>query len=214
MPSFSQIAAFSTLALAAFAAAAPVAAPKRQAATLNDVLTATLAKLTPLTSSLCTRLLPFLPLFRSSLTQSAPASLTSANATAGVVGPLTQQISTIVNGAVSQVSALASQPIDAVLATADGVLDASDAAQLLAPVINTLIGALNDALGVAQLAGVTAVIQPLLDDVSATVAPLLNVVAPLVNGVLAATAPLLSPALATLNDLDLGSVVDLVESVL
>jgi len=194
MPSFSQIVAFSTLALAAFAAAAPVAGPKRQVATLSDVLTATLAELTPLTSSL--------------------SSLTSANATAGVVGPLTQQISTTVNGAVSQVSALASQPIDAVLATADGVLDASDAAQLLAPVINTLIGALNDVLGVAQSAGVTAVIQPLLDDVSTTVAPLLNVVAPLVDGLIAATGPLLSPALATLNDLDLGSVVDLVDSVL
>ena len=91
---------------------------------------------------------------------------------------------------------------------------------------------LNDVLAVANDAGVTSVIQPLLNDVgcvfllllsslspclrSSALGPVLTVADPLVDGLLAAAAPILSPILTTANDLGLGSVLidDLVRRVL
>ncbi|KAJ7062746.1 hypothetical protein C8F01DRAFT_1135100 [Mycena amicta] len=194
MPSFSQIAAISTLALAVLSSAAPVDVASRQLSSLPDILTGLLSELGPVTGLL--------------------SSITSANATADVVGPLTSQVSSIVNGAVSQVSALAGQPVDTILSTADGVIDATGVAQLLAPVLSTTFGALNDVLGVANDAGVASAIQPLLNEAGAALGPLLTTAAPLVNGLLAAAAPLLSPVLGIANDLGLGPVFNLVEGIL
>ncbi|KAF7291753.1 hypothetical protein HMN09_01234900 [Mycena chlorophos] len=193
MPSFARLAAVSTLALAALTSAAPVA-ERQLASSLPDILTGLLTQLTPVTGLL--------------------SSVTSDNATAAVVGPLTSQVSSILNGAVSQVSNLAGQPTSAILGTADGVLNATGVANLIQPVMSTTLGALNDVLAVANDAGVTSVIQPLLNEAGSSLGPILTTATPLVNGLLAAAAPVLSPLLSTVNDLGLGDVLNVVEGIL
>jgi hypothetical protein len=134
MPSFSQITALATVALAAFTTAAPVA---RDAASdllpLPAVFQSLLSELTPVAAELCKGSYFIYPPHH--LLTSDPASIVSSNATAEVVGPLTGEIQSILTGGVAQISTLAGAPLSTILSTADGVIDATGAAQLLAPVL-------------------------------------------------------------------------------
>ncbi|KAJ7032065.1 hypothetical protein C8F04DRAFT_1259149 [Mycena alexandri] len=190
MPSFSQIAALATVAFAAFAAAAPV--ERDLPVALPAILTSLVAELSPVTALL--------------------SSIDATNATAQIVDPITDQIEAILEGAVSQVSALAGAPIATVLSTADGVLSVADTAQLLGPVLTIVFTATQDVLNAAGPAA--TVIQPLLDQATAALNPLLVALAPLVNGLLAATAPIVAPVVGELDNLGLGPVVGLVGSII
>ncbi|KAJ7183605.1 hypothetical protein C8R46DRAFT_1067435 [Mycena filopes] len=190
MPSFAQITALATVALAAFTAAAPVARDLPVA--LPAILTDLVNQLSPVTSLL--------------------ASIDATNATAEVVGPITDQITAILTPAIGQVTALAGSPLSTVLATADGVISVSDAAQLLAPVLTIVYGATQQVLNAAGPAA--AVVQPLLDEATAALNPLLVALAPLVNGLLAATAPIVGPVVGELDNLGLGPVVGILNSIL
>ncbi|KAF7311934.1 hypothetical protein MIND_00204800 [Mycena indigotica] len=194
MPSFAQLAAVSTLAFAALTGAAPVAVQQRQLASLPDILTGLLADLTPVTDLL--------------------NSITASNATTEVVGPLLTQVGDIVNPAVAQIAALAGQPVGTILASAEGVVDATGVATLIQPILATTTGALNSVLAVANAAGAGAALQPLLAEAGSLLNPILATAAPLVNGLLAAAAPVLGPVLKLTNDLGLGPVLQLVEGLL
>ncbi|KAJ6577605.1 hypothetical protein B0H19DRAFT_1370756 [Mycena capillaripes] len=194
MPSFSQIAALATVALAAFTTAAPVAAPKRDLVPLPAILSQLVADLTPVAAVL--------------------SSMDASNATAEVVTPITDELQSIITGAVSQVSALAGSPVSTILSTADGVISVTDAAQLLAPALTIVYGAVQDVLNVVGSGPAADVIQPLLNEVTGALAPLLTTIAPLVNGLIAALAPLLGPLVNTLDSLGLGPVVGLVGSII
>ena len=65
-------------------------------------------------------------------------SLTGANATNATVSPLIEQITDIIGKAVDDVKALASAPIETILASVDGTVTVavSDVAQLLAKVLS------------------------------------------------------------------------------
>ncbi|KAJ7051974.1 hypothetical protein C8F01DRAFT_1172613 [Mycena amicta] len=194
MPSFAQLATLSTLAFAAFTSAAPVRVQERQLSSLPDILTGLLTQLTPVTDLL--------------------NSITAANATTEVVGPILSQIGNVVTPAVSQISALAGQPTSMILASAEGLVDAAGVAKLIQPILSTTYGALNSVLAVAQSTGVDALIQPLINEAGGALNPILATAAPLVNGLLAAAGPILSPALGLANDLGLAPVLSLVEGIL
>ncbi|KAJ7788230.1 hypothetical protein B0H14DRAFT_3504477 [Mycena olivaceomarginata] len=157
MPSFSQITALATVALAAFTTAAPVA---RDAA--SD-------------------LLPLPAVFQSLLSELTPvaAELSSIS---------------ILTGGVAQISALAGAPLSTILSTADGVIDATGAAQLLAPVLTIVFTATQDVLNVVDNSPAAAVITPLLNEAIGALNPVLSTAAPLVNGLFAALGPLLGPS--------------------
>ncbi|KAJ7616869.1 hypothetical protein DFH06DRAFT_707581 [Mycena polygramma] len=190
MPSFSQITLLATLALAAFTSAAPLAVEKRDLVPLPAIITQLTSQLGPLTSAL--------------------SSIDASNATTDVVGPITDQIKDALSGAVGQVSALAGSPVSTILSTADGVISATDAAQLLAPVFTTVFSATQQVLNVVGASPVA----PLVNDVIGALDPLLSTAAPLVNGLTAALAPILGPVVNTLDGLGLGPVVGLLGSLI
>ncbi|CAK5269938.1 unnamed protein product [Mycena citricolor] len=195
MFSISQI-ALTAAAFAAFTTAAPIEHfPKRDLIALPAILIQLSVDLAPVTASL--------------------SSITSANATAAVVQPIAHQLSTILSGAVSDVSALAGSPLDVVLATTNGVLGATQTAQLVAPVVQMVLGSAQSVLNVAGSTGAVSVIQPILNDALSVVNPLLSTgpLSPIVNGLLVALVPVLTPLTGILNVLGLGSVMRLVNSV-
>ncbi|KAJ6578035.1 hypothetical protein B0H19DRAFT_1371045 [Mycena capillaripes] len=194
MPSFSQITLLATVALAAFTSAAPVAGPKRDLVPLPAIFTQLVADLTPVAAAL--------------------SSIDASNATAEVVTPLTNEIQSIIVGAVGQVSALAGSPVSTILSTADGVISVTEAAQLLAPALTIVYGAVQDVLNVVGSGPTGEIIQPLLNEATGALAPLLTAVAPLVNGLFAALGPLVGPLVNTLDGLGLGPVVGLLGSII
>ncbi|KAJ7802467.1 hypothetical protein B0H14DRAFT_3488425 [Mycena olivaceomarginata] len=195
MPSFSQITALATVVLAAFTTAAPVA---RDAASdllpLPAIFQSLLSELTPVAAEL--------------------SSIVSSNATAEVVGPLTGEIQSILTGGVAQISALAGAPLSTILSTADGVIDATGAAQLLAPVLTIVFSATQDVLNVVDNSPAAAVITPLLNEAIGALNPVLSTAAPLVNGLFAALGPLIGPLVNTLDGLGLAPVVGLLGSII
>ncbi|KAF8156282.1 hypothetical protein K438DRAFT_1986868 [Mycena galopus ATCC 62051] len=194
MPSFAQITALATVALAAFTTAAPVALGPSDVVPLPAILAQLTSQLTPVTSAL--------------------SSIVSANATQAVVGPLTGQIQSILTGSVSQISALAGSPLSTILSTADGVISTTDAANLLAPVLTMVYGAAQDVLNVVESGPASDAIVPLLNDAIVALDPVLTTAAPLVNGLFAALAPIVGPVVNTANGLGLGPVVSLLGSLI
>ncbi|KAJ6489078.1 hypothetical protein C8R45DRAFT_251716 [Mycena sanguinolenta] len=192
MPSFSQITALAAVAFAAFTNAAPVvrADPTPLPAIFNQLV----SDLTPVTAAL--------------------SSIVSSNATAAIVGPLTGEITSILTGAVGEISQLAGAPLSTILSTADGVISATDAANLLAPALTLVYGAAQDVLNVVDSSPAAAVIVPLLNDVIGALDPVLSTAAPLVDGLFAALAPIVGPVVNTLNGLGLGPVVSLLGSII
>nr|GAT56899.1 predicted protein [Mycena chlorophos] len=194
MLSFTKLTALSTLAFAALTSAAPVNVQQRQLSTVSDILSGLLSDISPVTDLL--------------------NSITASNATSAVLEPILTQLGDVINPAVSALGDLAGQPASTILATADGVLDAAGVASLMSPILSNTYSALDTVLAVANDAGVTFAIQPLLNEAGALLNPLLAATAPLVNGLLAALGPEIAPLLTTIDDLGLGSVLELVESIL
>ncbi|KAF7335474.1 hypothetical protein MVEN_02200900 [Mycena venus] len=141
MPSFSQITALATVALAAFTSAAPVdLGSASNLVPLPAIFNQLVSDLTPVTAAL--------------------SSIVASNATEAVVGPITGEITSIFNGAVGQITALAGAPLSTVLSTADGVISATDAAQLLAPALTMVYGAAQDVLNVVDSGPAAAIVTP------------------------------------------------------
>ncbi|KAJ6464777.1 hypothetical protein C8R47DRAFT_1201744 [Mycena vitilis] len=189
MPSLSQITLLATVALAAFTSAAPVTAQANASADmvpLPAIITQLVGQLGPLTDAL--------------------SSIDASNATTDVVGPIANQIQGVITGAVGQVSALAGCPVSTILATADGVISATDVAQLLAPVFTTVFDATEEVLKIVG----SSPVAPLINDVLCALDPLLSATAPLVNGLIQALGPILGPAVKTLDAAGLGPVVGLI----
>ncbi|KAK6975057.1 hypothetical protein R3P38DRAFT_2811032 [Favolaschia claudopus] len=198
--------AFAALSLAVAAFAAPIVNVDAEvAADLDLVLRDDLVSLPAIIDQVMSQLAPV---------TGALSSIVAANATQEVIQPLTDEITSILTGAVSQISNLAGQPVSDILATADGVLDATGVAQLLAPVFTTVSGAAQNVLNLVENGPVGDIVVPLLNDALAALDPVLTTVAPLVNGLLAALAPILGPVVNTLNGLGLGPVVQLLGSIL
>ncbi|KAJ7239411.1 hypothetical protein B0H12DRAFT_81364 [Mycena haematopus] len=190
MPSFTQITALAAVALAALTTAAPVALGRSSdLVPLPAILTQVVSELTPVTAAL--------------------SSIVSSNATEAVVGPLTDEIQSILISAVSQISALSGAPLSTILSTADGVISTTDAANLLAPVLTMVYGAVQDVLNVVDSEPVSSVIAPLLNEAIGALEPVLITAAPLVNGLFAALGPIVGPVVNTLSGLGLGPVVSL-----
>ncbi|KAF7375605.1 hypothetical protein MSAN_00449100 [Mycena sanguinolenta] len=192
MPSFTQVTALAAVAFAAFTNAAPVV--RADPTPLPAIFTQMVSDLTPVTSAL--------------------SSIDSSNATEAVVGPLTNQVTTILTGAVSEISALAGSPLSTILSTADGVISVTDAANLLAPVLTMVYGAAQDVLNVVDSSPAASVITPLLNEAIGALDPVLSTAAPLVDGLFAALAPIVGPVVNTLNGLGLGPVVSLLGSLI
>ncbi|KAJ7622716.1 hypothetical protein DFH06DRAFT_1143055 [Mycena polygramma] len=192
MPSFSQITLLATVALAAFISAAPITAQANASADmvpLPAIITQLVGQLGPLTDALFNE-----------------ASIDASNATTDVVGPIATQIQGVITGAVGQVSALAGCPVSTILATADGVISATDVAQLLAPVFTTVFDATEEVLKIVG----SSPVAPLINDILCALDPLLSATAPLVNGLMQALGPILGPAVKTLDAAGLGPVVGLI----
>ncbi|KAK7055894.1 hypothetical protein R3P38DRAFT_3253854 [Favolaschia claudopus] len=196
--------AFATLSLAVAAFAAPIVNVDAEVAA-DLVLRDDLVPLPAIIDQVMSQLAPV---------TGALSSIVAANATQEVIQPLTDEITSILTGAVSQISNLAGQPVSDILATADGVLDATGVAQILAPVFTTVSGAAQNVLNLVENGPVGDIVVPLLNDALAALDPVLTTVAPLVNGLLAALAPILGPVVNTLNGLGLGPVVQLLGSIL
>ncbi|KAK7055891.1 hypothetical protein R3P38DRAFT_3253852 [Favolaschia claudopus] len=144
----------------------------------------------------------------------ALSSIVEANATQAVIQPLTEELTAVLTSAVSQLSDLAGKPLAEVLATADGVIDATGAAQLLAPVFTTVYGATQQVLSLVESGPLAADLVPLLNGALGALDPVLTTVAPVVNGLFVALAPLVGPVVNTLNGVGLGPVVQLLGSIL
>ncbi|KAF7311593.1 hypothetical protein MKEN_01062100 [Mycena kentingensis (nom. inval.)] len=190
MRSFALVA----LVFSAFVNAAPVAVQKRELASIPDILTGLLTELTPVTDAL--------------------NAITASDLTADTVGTLVDELTGIVTPAVSQIAALTGQPLEVILGTAEGVVDATGVAKLLEPVLTTTYGALNSVFAIAQSTGLTEDIQPLLNTATAALNPILATAAPLVNGLLAAASPILAPTFSLADKLGLSPVLGLVAGIL
>ncbi|KAJ7490600.1 hypothetical protein FB451DRAFT_1513345 [Mycena latifolia] len=170
MPLFSQIALLATVAFAALSAAAPAAAPKRDLpVALSAILTQLSLDLAPVTAP---------PLYAASLVLFYHLADMRFQQ---VITPLTDEIASIISGALAQVGALAGALLDTVLPTADGIIFVTDAAALLAPVLSTIYGALGDVLAVVNGTPAGPLIQPLINDAFDLLNPLLTVIAPLIS---------------------------------
>ncbi|KAJ7620993.1 hypothetical protein FB45DRAFT_132469 [Roridomyces roridus] len=199
MPSFSQIAFIATAALAGFASAAPVAAPKRDLpslpiSTLPSILGDLSSKLGPVTSLL--------------------SSINLDNATAEVVTPITDELQSIMQGAVTELTALVGTPVSDILSTAEGAISTSDAAQLLANPLNTVSQAVADLVTAVQGSPAGAIINPLMADVTGVVNQVLAATGPLVPGLLPLVAPLTQGAFGLLDNLGMSPVVGVVAQLL
>ncbi|KAJ6553696.1 hypothetical protein DFH09DRAFT_1318719 [Mycena vulgaris] len=189
---FSKVTVFTTVALAAFSSAAPVAAPRHNKA-LPAILTQLLTDLTPVTCSL--------------------SSLNAANATAAIITPLANEVQSILSAAISEAGGLVGGTLSGILSTngcgcsgaSSGVLSVAETANLLAPVLSLVTDALGHVSGVVD-ASASAAIAPLLTTCGLQIPNLLNTVCPLVSGLLGAVTPLISTVTGTFSSLGLGSI--------
>ncbi|KAJ7199006.1 hypothetical protein GGX14DRAFT_573088 [Mycena pura] len=194
MRSFSQIAALAVVAFVGLAAAAPVAAPKRQLKSLPTILDELRSNMVPVTDGL--------------------NSLTADTATPATLTAFAQQMSDVVSPAVTQISALAGSPVGTILATSDGVLTPTQAAQHLAPVLTAVYGAVNQVSALTSSTGAASTVQPQLNTIAGALDPLLGAVAPLVNGLLAALGPILGPISSTGGGFGFGPALGIVDGVI
>nr|GAT56898.1 predicted protein [Mycena chlorophos] len=131
------------------------------------------------------------------------------------ITPLTNQLISILGGAVVDISALVGLSTSTILLAADETVLTVDAvAQLIAPVYITVIDALDSVHGVAVDLNVEAEVEAVLVTVGPALSPILATADPLVGGLLAATAPLLSTVMGTAQTLGLSSVINLVGGIL
>ncbi|KAF7327281.1 hypothetical protein MKEN_00305600 [Mycena kentingensis (nom. inval.)] len=195
MLSFARLATLSVFAVSALAAPMKRNVEDAAVTSLSNVIDKLTTKLTPVTDAL--------------------AAITAQEADLlAAVSPLTQELSCILDGAVAEISDLVALPVNEVLAAADGtILSVADVAGIVAPVMVTVIDALNSVLLIAQTTGVTDAVEPVLQTVGAALCPVLSTTAPIVDGLLVAAAPILIPVLGTADILGLHPVLDLVEGV-
>ncbi|KAJ7172830.1 hypothetical protein C8R43DRAFT_1208907 [Mycena crocata] len=134
------------------------------------------------------------------------SSIDISNATAEVVGPLTDELQSILSAATTQVSALKGSKQKTILSSSDGTLSVAETADLLAPALAVVNVALADVLAVVNSTPAAAIVQPLLDAVNGELGTLLTTLGPLVNGLLVAVAPLVQGLPALLASLGLPSI--------
>ncbi|KAJ7051975.1 hypothetical protein C8F01DRAFT_1172618 [Mycena amicta] len=200
MLSFARLATLSVFAVSALAA--PVSVQKRD----GDLVSSTLGSIPCIIDHLVGELTP--------VTDALSAITSTESDLLDTVTPLASHLTYLLDGAVADISALAGQPVNDILAAADGtILSVADVAGIVAPVFATVIDALDSVLAVAQATGALHAVEPVLATVGAALCPLLSTTAPLVDGLLAAAAPLLIPVLGTADTLGLAPVVSLVEGV-
>ncbi|KAF5332329.1 hypothetical protein D9758_016111 [Tetrapyrgos nigripes] len=131
--------------------------------------------------------------------------LTSANATAEIVGPLVYGIKDAVNVAIGDVKVLSGVAVDTVLSTATGVLSLVDIAKIIASVVCLIFSALGHVLHVVSAVEKGAV-YPLLCEVGALVGELLKLILALVADLLAVLLPLLAKIITVVVNLSLADV--------
>ncbi|KAF5337601.1 hypothetical protein D9758_014930 [Tetrapyrgos nigripes] len=160
---------------------AAAAVSTRDAATVPDIIQDLTTSLQPLVAQL--------------------NSFTTENISLSVVQPILEDVKGVLNTAITDVQALAGQPVNTLLQTVNGVLSLTDVIGLLTTVISLVFGAVHTVLTLVNGLTDANVITSLLGEVVALVGQLLQVLVGVVGGLLGLVVPLLTPVLTIVSQL-------------
>ncbi|TFY77768.1 hypothetical protein EWM64_g6244 [Hericium alpestre] len=212
MPSFAKIASFAALAFGALVSAAPLSAVHGAVGKVASAVPAVPAfprhvapiciegifndltdKLTPITGEL--------------------NFIVTGNATQEVLGPIVDDIKSIIQDAVSTLNTLVGKPVDEILVSVDGTvkLTLGDVAELVAGVLTIVFTAIGKVLRLASID--VSVVVSILAPIAELVAALLSVVLKLVGGVLGdvvgAVLPLIGGLIPVILQLNVAGVISI-----